>query len=490
MNGLRNILLCTDSYKLSHMRMYHPGVTQVYSYLEARKEKDSIVFFGLQYFIMEYLLQPITPANVVEYFQIYEHMFGSVPADVEAKMVGLQKLGYWPLEICAIPEGTVIQTQNVIMTMRNTNPDFPWTVGFLESLLLKIWNTCSVATCSLEYKKLVEFYARLTCDSFDHIPYSVHDFGYRGVSSEETAALSGAAHLLSFLGSDTIPAIDMLWKYYPRRSLDTVIASSVPASEHSVMCSYSKEHEYDAIDNIIFNVCPTGIVSVVSDTFNLWTILTDYIRSRRERILARDGCVVFRPDSGDPVHIVCGTSAFLDDPEIAGTPEGKGALQLLWDTFGGTTNSLGFKVLNKKVGLIYGDGMHKDRFNQMLATMANQGWASSNLVIGVGGLLLQQHNRDDYKFAMKAVNVIRDGEEVEIYKDPITDKAKKSKKGFLNLHFDGKIFTTTDQAKNHACELLKPVFRDGAILKKFSLEEVRETLEESRKYGVEVAREC
>jgi nicotinamide phosphoribosyltransferase len=481
-NYLKNPFLATDTYKLGHMVMYDPLVEQVYSYLEARKGGQKIVFTGLQYYILEYLLQPFTPSSFVEWQRTFEHMLGPVPEDIYNKMAALMKLGYWPVEICALPEGIVIDNQNVLMTLRSTNPDFIWAVGYLESLLLKVWNTCTVAACSLEYLEITEDYAELTCDNTGHVRYAVHDFSYRGVSSEETAALSGGSHLICFYGTDTLVAVNMVWNYYTPVSADTIIGKSAFASEHSVMCSYGREREFEAIDRIIFEVFPTGLVSIVSDTYNLWIILTDYVQSRKERIRARKGRVVFRPDSGAPVDIICGKP--LGQRE---TPEQKGALQLLWESFGGTVNSKGYKVLDDHVGLIYGEAMTLPRYATMLNTMMMLGFASSNLVIGVGGLLAQNHNRDEHGFALKAVNVIKEGKAVEIYKDPITDNTKKSKKGFLNLNFDGRIFTTTDQCESHECELLRPVFKDGAILKKYSLEQVRENFEKSRKYKLKTA---
>lgn len=475
-----NTLLCTDVYKIGHGSQYPEDVTEVYSYMEARKP-GRVVFFGLQYFLMEYLSKPITKDNVNEFLHYFEKILGKPGQKEIDRFHKLADLGYWPIRIKAVPEGTVIDNKNALLTMVNTHPDFAWCVGFLESFILKLWNSCTVATCSMQYRQLVSVFAENTCDDFSHLPFAVHDFGYRGVSSEESAAISGAAHLLSFYGSDTVPAVAFLDKYYKPHP-DTPIGLSVPASEHSVMCSFTRENEYDAFDHML-NLHPTGIVSIVSDTYDLWKVLTEYVESRKERILARDGKVVFRPDSGNPVHIVCGCPT----PVLPGMlewdpnqPEVRGALQLLWDTFGGTVNSKGFKVLNPKVGLIYGDGMSLDRFRTMLDTMANNGWASSNLVIGVGGLLVQQRNRDEHGFAIKATRVIRNGAPVEIYKDPVTDPGKKSKKGLMRVEVLDGIYRTYDQQGNDDGGVLSTVFLDGKILKEYSLEDVRLNLEATR----------
>src|SRR5882762_8186474 len=229
-----NVLLMTDTYKLGHMEQYPEDTVEIYSYLEARKANQKTVFFGLQYLLQEYLTRPITKEDGLEFLEYYRQIIGTPPEDTVKKINALTDLGYWPLFIKAVPEGTIIDSQNALMTIRNTIPGFHWCVGFLESLLLKVWNASTVATCSLKYRTLVERYAEKTCDNNDHIPFAVHDFGYRGVSSEETAMVSGGAHLLNFYGSDTVIANKFLDQYYPRENKETILGLSVPASEHSV----------------------------------------------------------------------------------------------------------------------------------------------------------------------------------------------------------------------------------------------------------------
>ncbi len=357
------------------------------------------------------------------------------------------------------------------MTIRNTLPEFYWCVGYLESLLLKLWNPCTVATYSLKYKKLVEQYADMTCDDTSHIPFQVHDFGYRGVSSEETAMISGASHLLNFLGSDTVIANYFLDKYYYGEK--EVKALSVVASEHSTTCSYGRDNEYQAFDRML-DMYPTGIISMVSDSYDYWKVLTDYLVSRKDKIMSRVGKCVCRPDTGRPVNIVCG------DPEAnPESPEGQGSLELLWKTFGGTINSKGYRVLDPHIGLIYGDGMFYGRFEEMLETMKQKGFASSNLVIGVGGLLLQQHNRDELGFAIKATHIKKkDGTSVEVYKDPATDPGKKSKKGYMVLNRTNEGYETIDQIKEEDLNkgVLETVFLNGAIYGHSSLKDIRETV--------------
>jgi nicotinamide phosphoribosyltransferase len=313
---------------------------------------------------------------------------------------------------------------------------------------------------------LCEEYAAETCTSNAHVDWQTHDFGYRGCSSEETAALSGAAHLINFRGTDTVPAVAFLKKEYDAKGL---IGASVPASEHSVMCSYGREGELEAFRSML-SINPTGIVSIVSDTYDYFNVLTNTTETLREEILGRDGKVVFRPDSGDPEKIICGDP---DAPE--GSPERKGSLVILAEKFGTTTNEKGFKELNPKVGLIYGDGMYFERFKRILANMKSMGFASSNLVIGVGGLLLQQHSRDDMGFAIKATQATVNGEVRDLIKDPATDPDKRSLSGLLRLDLiEGKFVTTAGvSVEEEKGGLLEPVFYNGVILRKYSLDEVR-----------------
>lgn len=471
---MRNVLLCTDTYKTGHMQQYPEGTTKIYSYLCARSNKkyDKAVFFGLQYYLKEYLSQKITKEMVEEFLDIRQSILGpDTTGQIAEKMYALADLGYLPLEIKAVPEGTVIDNKNVLATITNTHPDFAWVVGFTESLVLKVWNTTTVATSSKRFKDLVTKFADETCGHRGLVPFQVHDFGYRGVSSEETAELSGAAHLVNFLGTDTVPAVGFARKFY---NASAPIGLSVPASEHSVMCSFGQENELDAFKNML-KLYPSGLVSVVSDTYNLWNVLTNFASELKEEILARDGKFVFRPDSGDPESIICGDASA---PE--GSDENLGSIRLLDKMFGSTVNALGFKELNPKVGLIYGDGMYYERFERVLNRLKDMGYASSNLVIGVGGLLLQQHNRDDLGFALKATFAVVNGEERELMKDPITDSGKKSHKGMMKLIKEDGVFKTIDQVTEaeESTTLLDTVFRDGVVLKEYTFDEIRKRSEE------------
>lgn len=303
--------------------------------------------------------------------------------------------------------------------------------------------------------------------------FTVHDFGYRGDSSEEGAALSGAAHLISFSGSDTVPALPFVEHYYDADTSGLVMAS-VPASEHSVMCSFGRDNEFEAFENML-KLYPTGIVSIVSDTFDVYRVLTEFAHKLKPIILDRDGKVVFRPDSGNPEFIICGNPYA---PE--GSNEWKGAIRLLDEMFGSTINAKGYKVLNPKVGLIYGDGMYLERYQRTLDKLKEMGYAACNLVIGVGGIL-RNHSRDTLGFAMKATYVEVGGIPREIEKDPVTDHKKKSHKGLLCLTLgDNLEYITLDQCseQEEKSGLLQTVFKDGNLTRETTFTEIKNKLKQ------------
>lgn len=532
----KNLLLMTDVYKLGHMRQYKPGTTKVYSYLCARSDKKykDALFFGLQPYL-KILETPITEQDGEEFMSYYTSILGSqAPADISEKISALVKLGYLPLEIKAVPEGTIIDNKNVLATVTNTLPEFYWVVGFFESLLLKVWAPTTVATKSLQFKRIAKKYTDETSTADFLMPFLVHDFGYRGVSSEETAELCGAAHLVNFCGTDTVPAVKFMKEMYHGEGL---IGASVPATEHSIHCSFgpTAENEIEYVTRQM-ELNPTGIMSVVSDAYDYWRMLTVTLPAVKDKILARDGKYVVRPDSGDPLKILCGdgiemfthkTSADYrieqiinhmkfgtssvtviekelpiaqigntyykytveDDlsfstKKIEPTPEQKGTFRILDELFGSTVNEKGYKELNPKIGVIYGDGMYLERYETILKTMKEMGYANTNLVVGIGGLLLQQHNRDDLGFAFKATYAEINGVATELYKDPITDPGKKSHKGLMTLVCDEsnfgsgvtKRYRTVDQcteAEEKQGELVT-VFKDGKTVKEYTLAEIRE----------------
>lgn len=488
-----NPLLLTDVYKMSHGEQYCPGTTKVYSHLVARSNKvfDRTVFFGLQYYLDNYLTVPLEPWMAEEFLSYRGRILGPDSASIISRNVrALCDLGYWPVKIKAVPEGTVMPVRNVLMTIESTHEEFYWCVGFVESLILKLWYPITVASCCYRYRRLVDrFFDRTVDPDMDFLrQFTVHDFGYRGDSSEEGAAISGAAHLLSFHGSDTVPALPFIDRFYStsegsmssgahvdgKYMVPQSIMASVPASEHSVMCSFGREDELEAFRHML-RTYPAGIVSIVSDTYNVYDVLTRFVMDLKESILARDGKVVFRPDSGNPEYIICG-----DPSAPAGSPEQKGALRLLEEAFGSALNDKGYRVLNPKVGLLYGDGMYYERYERTLERMADMGFAASNLVIGVGGIL-RNHSRDTLGFAMKATYVEVNGEQREIEKDPVTDHGKKSLKGLLRLDYDGYgQYVTHDRQTPAGAEegLLETVFVDGAVRQRTDLFMIRSLVEQ------------
>ncbi len=473
-----NPLLATDVYKMGHMEQYAPGTEFVYSYLVARSNKhfERSVFFGLQYYLQEFLSKRLEPWMGEEFLIARRQILGSNSSEVEEKIRALCQLGYFPILIKAVPEGSVVPVRNVLMTITNTVPGYGWVVGFLESLIIKVWYPTTTASCSYQYRNLVERMFKETVDDENHFlkDFMIHDFGYRGDGSEDSAAITGAAHLISSQGSDNVPALPFIFRHYYGSESKEPIMMSVPASEHSVMCSFGRNDEIGAFRHML-KTYPTGIVSIVSDTFDVYTFLTDFAEQLKEIILNRDGKTVFRPDSGDPEHIICG-----DPMAPADSLERKGVVRLLDEKFGSTVNKKGYKVLNDKVGLIYGDGMYYERYKRTLHRLQDMGYATSNLVIGVGGIL-RNYSRDTLGFAIKATYVLVNGEHRDIEKDPITDPGKKSHKGLMVLERDADgNYVTYDQVDREREQqgLLVPVFRNGRLLREYTWEEVRANLRE------------
>lgn len=478
---MSNLLLKADVYKFGHKDQYPPETNKVSSYLEGRGSReeglDYTVFFGLQYYLKKYFSKPVTHADVDEYEEIAGGILGPENINVQP-FRELADLGYLPLKIKAVPEGTVCPLKNVLMTITNTHDDFAWFVNYVETLLLKLWLPITVASNSYRFRRMFNGFADRTVGNRDHVPFQMHDFGYRGSSSEESAGIAGAAHLLSFLGTDTTAAVVMLRKYYDAANCERPIGLSVPASEHSVMCAWNdKNEDVQAIENML-DVYPTGIVSIVSDTYDLWKTITDYYCGKfKERILARDGKVVVRPDSGDPPNIICG------DPSGETEAERFGVLRLLDRGFGSTPNSTGFREIDPHVGTIYGDAIFYGRAQGILSRMAGMGYASNQIVFGSGGLLLNNWSRDTLGMAFKATYCEVAGKARPIEKTPKTDMGKRSKKGLLHLERYttelGVSYRTRDQVspEEEASGVLEDVYVDGTIVRTQNLDNVRQTLE-------------
>jgi nicotinamide phosphoribosyltransferase len=481
-------IILKDGYKVGHKFQYPEGTTLVYSNLTPRKARNpqvnEIVFFGLQYFIKEYLIKQFDELffkqpkeEVVKaYARRLDNYLGkdSISYDHIEK---LHDLGYLPLEIKALPEGSLVPMRVPIFTIWNTKPEFFWVTNMLETVLSAIiWKPCTSATTAFQYLRTFTKYANETVgDDKTFIPWQGHDFSFRGMSGIEDAVMSGAGHLLSFAGTDTIPAIDFLEQYYNADCEKELVGGSVPATEHSVMCMGTQGDEINTFDRLISKVYPAGIVSIVSDTWDFWQVITEFLPKLKEKILARNGKVVIRPDSGDPVKIIIG-----DKDAQPGTPEYKGAIECMWETFGGTITEKGFKLLDGHIGLIYGDSITTERQDAILAGLKEKGFASYNVVLGIGSFTYEYVTRDTFGFAMKATYGEVNGEGRDIFKDPKTDDGtKKSAKGLMQVYRDknGKL-ALKDQCtwEEEAQGELKTVFKDGKLVVDLTLEDIRQRI--------------
>jgi nicotinamide phosphoribosyltransferase len=481
-----NPMCLIDGYKADHRRQYPEGTEYVYSNFTPRMSRlngvNEIVFFGLQYFIKEYLIDRWNtgffnkPKEKVlaDYKRRMDNYLGKDAIPIE-HIGELHDLGYLPIQIKALPEGTLCPIGIPCLTIINTIPKFFWLTNYFETLLSNVlWKPITSATTARQYRKRFEEYANKTGYDKSFIQWQGHDFSFRGMSGNEDALMSAAGHLLSFTGTDTIPAIDFLEMYYNADSTKELVGGSVPASEHSCMCLGEQEGEIETFRRLITKLYPSGVVSVVSDTWDFFKVMTEYLPELKEEILARDGRLVIRPDSGDPVKIICGD---MESPESMITEsQRKGAYEILWDIFGGTINEKGYKVLNPKVGMIYGDSITLDRQKQILERLETKGFSASNLVLGIGSFTYEYVTRDTFGFAMKATWGQVNGIAKDIFKNPKTDSGfKKSAKGLLMVYSEDGILKLKNQCtpEEETQGLLQEVFKDGVLLKDFTLSEIR-----------------
>lgn len=481
-----NPLTCIDFYKADHRRQYPKGTEMVYSNFTARSDKlanksslydGKVVMFGLQYFIKSFLLdtwdkeffQKPKDEVVAKYKRRMDYSLGvdSIPVD---HIEDLHDLGYLPIEIKAIREGEAVNIKVPMLTIQNTLPKFFWLTNYIETVMSNaLWKPMTSATTARQYRMILDKAAKETCDDNSHVDFQAHDFSFRGMSGIEDAAISAAAHLLFFKGTDSVPSIDLLEDYYGADCTKELIGCSVPATEHSVMCMGGAKDEIGTFRRLITETYPSGIVSIVSDTWDLWKVLDEYAPVLFNEIMARDGKVVFRPDSGNPEDIICGDEKFVYQ-----TPQRLGCLEILWKHFGGTVNDKGYRVLNPKVGLIYGDSITLERAEDILQRMKNMGFAASNIVFGVGSFTYQYVTRDTFGFAMKATYGVVNGEPRNIFKDPITDNGtKKSAKGLIVVNRDENgDYSYVDEQETDEGGELKTVFLDGCQ-SKCTLAEIR-----------------
>ena len=358
-----------------------------------------------------------------------------------------------------------------MLTVVNTHKDFYWVTNFLETILsTMLWQPMTSATIAILYKRIFKKWALLTdSENVSFIDFQGHDFSMRGMGGLQSALSSGMGHASVFLGSDILPVISGLRKYYNAKGF---VVGSVNATEHSVMCAGTKDDEIGTFRELM-KTYPTGILSVVSDTWDLWKVLTVYLPKLKKEVLSRDGKLVIRPDSGDPVDIICGENHSIDGI----TPQEKGVVELLWDIFGGTINKEGFKVLDQHIGAIYGDSITTERAEQICQRLHDKGFASTNVVLGIGSFTYQFNTRDTFGFAMKATSVVVNGERREIFKDPITDDGiKKSAKGLVKVDLVEDEYVLVDQISVIEEEQgeLQIIYKNGEFLNQVSLEEIRE----------------
>lgn len=476
-----NPLYLKDFYKVSHHEMYPPGTTLLFSNFTPRKSRmpgvNHSVFFGLKFFINDYLNKigfwctnnaGDAREELEDYQQFMQKTLGNFayPEHLDK----LFRMPHLPIAIYALPEGAVVPCGVPALVMYNTHPDFYWLPGMLETMLSStLWGMCTSATIAREYRLILDKYADETSDMPEFVDYQAHDFSMRGMFGIEAATMSGMAHLQYFKGTDCIPALIVNEKDYD----NPLQISSVPATEHSVMSAGGKENELETYNRLL-DVYPNGIISVVSDTWDLWQVVSDILPKLRDKIMSRDGKLVIRPDSGDPVEILCGLSS-LDGcyEDRCNEYEFKGLIECLWDIFGGTINSKGFKQLDGHIGAIYGDSITLDRAFDICERLKAKGFASTNVVLGIGSYSYQYNTRDTLGWAMKCTYAEINGVGRAITKDPITDGGiKKSHSGLLKVvcdvakaGFPYKVLqNVTWDEFNAPDNELKLVYKDGEAL--------------------------
>ena len=464
---MTNLIMCSDSYKASHFLQYPKGTEYLHAYIESRGGRLGYTkFFGLQYTLMKYLSKGITVQDVEEAREVFTAH--GVPFNYEGWMYIATTLGgKIPLEIKAVPEGTIVPNHNVLATVESTDPKVAWVVGWFEGLLLQAsWYGTTVATNSYAIKQVITDFFNKTDEPevvAAGLPFKLHDFGFRGVSSVESAEIGGLAHLTNFMGTDTVPALLAGRKYYA----ESMAGFSIPAAEHSTITSWGRENEVDAYRNMVKQFGKEGAVyAVVSDSYDLFEAV-DHLwgETLKDEVIQAGGTLVVRPDSGEPVTIVLKTMRLLDK------------------RFGSTVNSKGFKVLNN-VRIIQGDGINEDSIYRILKAITEDGFSVQNIAFGMGGALLQGVNRDTNAFAMKTSAIRVNGEMRDVYKDPVTDNGKRSKKGQLRLlrNADGtyktvsirELFAGYELAPaTTATDVLETVFLNGEVKNIQTLSEIR-----------------
>ncbi len=476
-----NALLLTDGYKTGHHLQYPKGTEEVYSNWTPRSNKyapkgcDKVLSFGQQY-VMKWLhnyfeANFFSKPKAEVCGEIKEELTLYLGADYDSShLEALHDLQFLPIRVKSLPEGVEVPIRTPMLTVVNTHKEFYWVTNFLETILsTMLWQPMTSASIALNYKRIfTNWVLKTDKENLGFIEFQGHDFSMRGMGGLQSAQASGMGHAAVFMGSDTLPVISGMRKYYHAEGF---VVGSVNATEHSVMCAGTKDDEIGTFRELI-KTYPKGILSVVSDTWDLWKVITVYLPQIKEEILGRDGKLVIRPDSGDPVDIICGESR-----ELGGnSPKEKGVVELLWDLFGGTVNDQGFKVLDAHIGAIYGDSITTERAEQICERLAEKGFATTNVVLGIGSFTYQFNTRDTFGFAMKATSVVVNGERREIFKDPITDDGvKKSAKGLVRVDLVDNEYILVDEVSEEEEQKgeLTTIYENGEFLLETNLEEIR-----------------
>lgn len=506
--------LNTDGYKTFHKDAYAAGITQVYSNFTSRNGRLSnipdeqsdgkVVFVGLQYFIKDELQQGWRdtffdqPKDVaIRYLQRHLTAYLGKEYDV-SNFEALHDLGYLPIEIKALPEGVSVPYGVPPVTFRNTHPDFAWLTNYLETIFsTQNWPIQTSATTAKQYLRNITNSFKRTGGDMNMLPFMCHDFSFRGMFGKEAAMMSGFGHLAAGnCGTDTIPAIIFAEEYYNANVENELVGVSVPATEHSTTTSYimgmveregiSKLEAEVKYVGYLFDKVPSGVLSHVSDSFDFFKFVTEGLPLLKDKILERDGTFVIRPDSGDPVDILCGTNSnptkihTRDVKTIDKNPEYFGLIEILWNLFGGTVTEQGYKLLDSHIGAIYGDSITLERQAEIIKRLEAKGFVP-NVVLGVGSYSYQYVTRDTHGSAVKATSVVWDGDQVDVCKDPATDSKKKSAKGLLRVELENGEYVLYDQQTPEQEEQgeLKTVFKDGILRVEHSLEDIRQRVKES-----------
>lgn len=476
-----------DFYKADHRSQYPKGTETVFSNWTPRGSRFSdlteVVFFGLQYYMLEYMEKQWSRCffeqSKDEVVAAYSRRMKTSGINIEVDHVeALHDLGYLPIEIWALPEGTTVPFGIPMFVIRNIeeHPEFSWLVNYLEtSLSHTMWGMCTSATIAKDYRRISTKYTKISGGAPEFIDWQNHDFSCRGMFGFEASMMSGAGHLLSFTGTDTVSAIDFLEEYYGANADIEMVGGSVPATEHSVMSMGGEMNELDTYRRLLTEVYPSGVVSIVSDTWDYWQVWTQILPTLKAEVMSREGTVVIRPDSGDPYKIIVG-----DEDAEPGSPEYKGSFTLAWELFGGTVNDKGFKVLDSHIGLIYGEKITRALAERIYQGLIAKGFVPT-CVLGIGSYTYQYNTRDTFGFAMKATYGEVNGKGRAIFKKPKTDDGSKtSAKGLLAVHHNyatGKLVlhqdVTWDAVTN--CEF-RQVFCKRVVLTQ-TLSEVRKLVQ-------------